>query len=265
MHPISGAALAQRLEALDTHGVVLSTQTKARLLPDSGALALPVADGWAVYNGPHSPINRAHGLGMFGPLTPAHFDELSSFYLARGMTAELEATPYSDPSLLELARSHNFQARRFMQVWWRALDTLDDLPPAPAGVRVEALPAARLDEWVALTEDADFAREVTWPTAQRSDTTCFLAWLGDRPAGGGAVAMQGDGCLLYYASTRPELRRMGVQTALLAARLRYAQAAGCRLAVVHSSPATASERNVQRGGFRLAYSRVSLRQQVRPG
>ncbi len=265
MRPICDAALAQRLEALDTHGNVLSTQTKAKLLPASGALALPVADGWAVYNGPGSPINRAHGLGMSAPLTPAHFDELSSFYMARGLAPELEATPYSDPSLLELARSHSFEVRRFMQVWWRELGLLDDLPPLPAGVRVEALPAARLGEWIALTDNADFAREVTWPTAHRPDTTCFLAWIGDTPAGGAAIAIQGDACLLYYASTRPELRRMGVQTALLAARLRYAEEAGCRLAVVHSSPATSSERNVQRSGFRLAYSRVSLRRQARPG
>ena len=49
-------------------------------------------------------------------------------------------------------------------------------------------------------------------------------------------------------------RGRGVQTALLEGRLAAAEAAVCDLAVVMTTPGTPSQRNVERAGFRTAYT-----------
>jgi hypothetical protein len=49
-----------------------------------------------------------------------------------------------------------------------------------------------------------------------------------------------------------------VQTALLAARLADAAAAGCDVAVVTTQPGSRSQQNVQRRGFDLLYVRAVL-------
>jgi ribosomal protein S18 acetylase RimI-like enzyme len=63
---------------------------------------------------------------------------------------------------------------------------------------------------------------------------------------------------LTGAATAPTHRRRGVQSALLAARLADAAAAGCDLAVVTTQPASRSQQNVQRRGFDLLYTRAVL-------
>jgi len=49
-----------------------------------------------------------------------------------------------------------------------------------------------------------------------------------------------------------------VQSALLAARLEIASAAGCDVAVVVTQPGSKSQENVQRQGFDLLYARAIL-------
>jgi hypothetical protein len=65
--------------------------------------------------------------------------------------------------------------------------------------------------------------------------------------------------LLAGASTVPEGRRQGAQNALLDARLRYAAQHGCDLAMMCALPGSASQRNAERHGFRIAYTRIKWR------
>ena len=51
----------------------------------------------------------------------------------------------------------------------------------------------------------------------------------------------------------------GAQQAVLAARPRYAADAGCDLAMMVAEPGSASQRNAERHGFRIAYTRVKWR------
>jgi GNAT superfamily N-acetyltransferase len=58
------------------------------------------------------------------------------------------------------------------------------------------------------------------------------------------------------AATVPELRRRGLQGALLRERMRYAAAHGCDLAMMVAQPGSNSQRNTERNGFRVAYTRI---------
>ena len=76
-------------------------------------------------------------------------------------------------------------------------------------------------------------------------------------AGGASLRQCGGIAQLCGSATLPGLRRRGVQSALLAARLADAARAGCDLAVITTQPGSKSQ-NAQRAGFTLLYSRAIL-------
>ena len=51
----------------------------------------------------------------------------------------------------------------------------------------------------------------------------------------------------------------GAQAALLDTRLAYAASVGCELAMMGALPGSASQRNGERQGFRIAYTRIKWR------
>jgi GNAT superfamily N-acetyltransferase len=65
--------------------------------------------------------------------------------------------------------------------------------------------------------------------------------------------------LLAGGSTIPEARGQGAQSAALSARLRHAEDSGCDLAMMVAEPGSASQRNAERHGFRIAYTRTKWR------
>ncbi|MDH4064404.1 MAG: GNAT family N-acetyltransferase, partial [Acidobacteriota bacterium] len=85
-----------------------------------------------------------------------------------------------------------------------------------------------------------------------------LASHGGATAGGASMCFRDGIALLCGAATLPALRRRGVQSALLRARLARAREGGCELAVVTTQPGSKSQQNVQRSGFELLYTRAIL-------
>jgi GNAT superfamily N-acetyltransferase len=86
----------------------------------------------------------------------------------------------------------------------------------------------------------------------------YTALLDGDAAGGGAVRYHDGIAQLCGASTLPEQRLRGVQSALLHKRLTDAANAGCELATVVTQPGSKSCENVQRKGFALLYLRSLL-------
>ena len=58
--------------------------------------------------------------------------------------------------------------------------------------------------------------------------------------------------------TLPEFRNRGVQKALLHARLALAAGSACDLAMVAAQPGSGSQRNIERQGFRVVYTRTKF-------
>ena len=77
-------------------------------------------------------------------------------------------------------------------------------------------------------------------------------WAGVLGLGEG-VAQLGGACTL------PEWRKRGAQRALLEHRLRFGAEQGCDLAMMGALPGSASQRNAEREGFRIAYTRIKWR------
>jgi hypothetical protein len=85
---------------------------------------------------------------------------------------------------------------------------------------------------------------------------CFIAESAGRPVATAALSIHGDVALLTGASTIAEARRRGAQQALLDERLRFAEACGIGLAMMVAHPGSSSQRNAERRGFRVAYTRT---------
>jgi GNAT superfamily N-acetyltransferase len=93
-------------------------------------------------------------------------------------------------------------------------------------------------------------------TAAREHTVCFLAEIDSQPAAAGALCLHQGVALFAGAATLPDFRRRGLQSALLGERMRYAHNHNCDLAMMAALPGSDSQRNAQRRGFHIAYTRT---------
>jgi GNAT superfamily N-acetyltransferase len=134
------------------------------------------------------------------------------------------------------------------------------------GIEIRLAAPEELDLWV-MTVSQGFAENypvtqellaVMKMFARSKNTECYLARIHGRVVGGATLAVRGRIGGFFGASTLPDYRRRGVQTALLYTRLRRAAEAGCNLAVSLAQPGSRSQRNITRLGFQTLYTRVKF-------
>jgi GNAT superfamily N-acetyltransferase len=83
-----------------------------------------------------------------------------------------------------------------------------------------------------------------------------------RCVGVAGLEIAGPLASLFGAAVVPDMRKRGIQLALMAWRLRAAAEAGATVATMESRPGIATERNAMRMGFAVAYAKAVM---VRPG
>ncbi|MFO0747824.1 MAG: GNAT family N-acetyltransferase [Myxococcota bacterium] len=266
-------ATVRRIEAADADGALASVRALAALRPGQGVVAERLAGGLVAYGGPGSPINRGRAFGMDGPVAAVELDAVVAFYRSRGLTAHLEVAPFADPSLVDGLAARGFAFAGFVHVLTLAGDGAVASPAAgrrwPSGAWRRA---TRADAWARLVgqgfgEDAPSATTMDLGRVvfELPEAACFQADLGGVPAGGGALRVADGVGWLFAGSTRPDQRGRGVQSALIAARVAHARAAGCDIVAVATRAGSASQRNLERAGFRVAYTRAALELPYRAG
>ena len=102
----------------------------------------------------------------------------------------------------------------------------------------------------------DYILEMAPAFRDRPNTPCFLAEIDGEPIAAGAVILFDGVALLAGACTIPRFRKQGAQRALLEHRLRFAVERGCDIAMMVAAPGSSSQRNAERQGFRIAYTRI---------
>jgi hypothetical protein len=110
--------------------------------------------------------------------------------------------------------------------------------------------------WSESPELADFIMDIGRVSARRDGSMSFLAELGGRTIAAGGLSLVEGIALLAGASTIPSGRNRGAQLALLEGRLLHAAEVGCDVAMMVAQPGSASQRNAERQGFRIAYTRT---------
>lgn len=255
--------LAAQLEAADAHNLQQYTAAVANIVPTSQATWTQIGDATACYTGPDLPINRAVGAGSQQSWDAQQFAALADFYQQRQLAVSLELTPFSDPSMQILLAQGNYQIIR----WWSVLafDMLRYTPFSPSSVQSRMIAPEQSELWVeGITnhgQSSPMGMTMAKAAAARPDSQLFGAWLDDQLIGCGALSINAEVATLFSTFVKPDWRRRGAQTSLIAARLAYAQAQGCRWATVLTISGSDSQRIVTRAGFELAYNKVTLEEQ----
>jgi hypothetical protein len=105
-------------------------------------------------------------------------------------------------------------------------------------------------------EVSEATRQILFSNFYADNAHCYFAWQGETPVATGGMYPHAGVVELGGASTMAAYRRKGAQGALIQQRLHDAHTLGCDLAVVLTSAGSASQRNMQRRGFQLAYTRA---------
>lgn len=263
-YPFADLDLARRLERTEAVSNAGFVEARAEAFPDVGAKWIEVAGTYAMFDGPGSPVTQTFGLGVFEPLTVEHFDQFEQFFFERGADTFHEVCPLADPSTFALLSERGYKPIEFSNVLYQPISVDLQLDaPRNEHIKVRLTGKDEIDLWAdtvfegwsEFTEVADFLRDLGRVQA-RSKSLSFLAELDGKPIAGGALAIVGDVALLAGASTIPSARRQGAQLALLEERLRYGAAHGCTVAMMVTQPGSGSQRNSERHGFRIAYTRT---------
>jgi GNAT superfamily N-acetyltransferase len=261
----SDLVLSRRLERAEGRSSADFVEARARLFPERGAEWIEVAGAYAMFDGIGSPATQTFGLGVFDPVTQADLEKLEEFFRRRGAHVHHEVSPLADASLLTLLNGRGYQPIELTSVMYRPIRSGVQLA-SPRNEKVQsrlmrdgeeelwARTAAR--GWSELTEFADTILELSNIIAKRAGGLSFLAEIDGQPIATGAMFIHDGVALMAGASTIPEGRRQGAQLALLESRLRYAAEKGCDVAMMGALPGSASQRNAERQGFRVAYTRI---------
>ena len=263
--PFSDLNLSRRLERAEGRSNAEFVEARAQLYPESGAEWIEVAGAYAMFDGIGSPLTQTFGLGVFDPVTPADLEKIEGFYGKRGAHVHHEISPICDPSLLTLLCERGYQPIELTSVMYRPVSRGVELrSPRNEKIQTRLIRDGEVDLWAKtaargwseLTEFADMILELSYITAKRPIGLSFLAELEGQAIATGAMLIHDGVALLAGASTIPEGRKQGAQLSLLESRLRYAADNGCDIAMMCAAPGSASQRNAERQGFRIAYTRV---------
>ncbi len=269
-YPVIDLDLARRLERAEAAANARFVEARATADPTRGACWRDVRGTWAMFDGVGSPLTQTFGLGMSEAPDPAMLDVLEAFFLERGAAVEHEVSPLALGAPLALLSGRGYVPIELTSVMCRPAAGLDDQGRGPA-----TLPARPIDDttdpgiwadasadgWSEFPEIVPFVREIGAVYTHTANARCFVAEAGGVIAATGVVAMHEGIAVLAGASTRPAYRRRGAQLALLGARLHHARTAGCDVAMMCARPGSASHRNAERHGFRVAYTRIKWRLQ----
>lgn len=263
---LAGIELARRVEAVEVGFSMEIARVHAVLYPEKGAVSEAIAGGCATYIGARSPLTHALGLGLDGPVAERDIERVEEFYLSRGAGVELVLCPLADPSLLDVLGVRAYRLKEMENVLVKPLAALEPAPAPPAGVTVRRAELADADVAAQTVAGAFLEGKEIGPDALELFTLVFhtplaanfLAFVDGEAAAGAMLAAHGGVAAFFGAGTLPPFRGRGLQTALLNARLKFAAAEGCDLAVVTTRPGTTSQRNAERLGFRVIYTRFAV-------
>jgi len=207
--------------------------------------------------------NRVLGLGLEGAPDPKVVDEIVASYeqsLVPRFFAQLAPGTAVGPTI-EVIEGAGFAHH---SNWVRLVRDISPPGPSPTTLRIEEVGTAHATVFGdTLCQGFGWRPELALPVAAIVGTPgwkFYLAFDGDRPMGTAALAIDGRVGWLSFASTLPEARGLGSQSALVARRIMDAKTAGCQILSVETSEETPAKeapsyRNILRSGFEVAYVR----------
>jgi len=255
--------LARRLEPAEGYACLTYAQAHLRVSPNCGAAWLEHAGAQAVFDGVDSPLTQCFGFGVKTCAKGVDLDRFEHFFATLGAPTSIELSPLAGVEALDLLVSRGYRPIEISSVLYRDIAVPEgDLPPGVWGRRAEP---SEKELWSRLSAEGwaeelpdmkEFLEEMGSIMAAREDPLFFLAGIGDEPGAAGAQFIHEGVALFAGSATIPRMRRRGLQAALLRARMQFAAERGCDLAMMVAMAGSGSQRNAERQGFRIAYTRT---------
>lgn len=268
--------LARRLERAEGAASAGFVEVRQRLAPEVGAEWRDLDGTYAMFDGAGSPITQTFGLGMFAPADPDRLAALEQFFTDRGADTDHEVCPLAGVDALALLAGRGYRPIELSTVLVRSLERTDEADGAPEAPRAPGLVArpcgadererwiaASVAGWAEQPEHAGMMERMARAASENRRAVSFLVERGGEPIATGSLAIHEGVALLAGASTIPAARGLGAQGLLLAARLGEARRRGCEFAMIVAEPGSTSQRNAERRGFRVAYTRTKWRRDRR--
>lgn len=234
--------------------------------PELRAAEEEICGGHVVFAGLGSPIGRATGAGLDRPFTVEDLDRIEQFYRNHNALSQVDLTLLHDPAVFELVKQRGYAIAELNNVLYRRLGSEGEIPVA-AGCNIRRSHPEEADVTGAIVENAFFPegapeafQGLIAPLYQMESALAFVATVDEKPVacGTGLVITEHKVFALCGAGTLASYRGRGLQTALLRVRMAAAFEAGCEFAVVVTQGGSTSQRNAERLGFQVAYSKVTV-------
>lgn len=251
--------LARRLERTEGRGNAAFVDAQARFDPNSGAIWKTIGGTAAMFAGVGSPITQTFGLGVHEPLVEKDLDAIEYFFRSRGAAVSHEVCPLAGVDVYATLARRAYKPVELSTVLYRQIAGATGATGALTVRQVkpdesELYGKIAAQGWSEHPELMPYIKG--FAGLSLAAATCFFAERDGEPIATAALFMHEGTALLAGASTIPRGRRLGAQNALLNARLQTAASSGCDLAMMVAAPGSASQRNAERQGFRIAYTRT---------
>jgi GNAT superfamily N-acetyltransferase len=264
--------LSQKIERAEAQSTIAFVESRANLFPASGACWTKAGGAFAMFDAAQSPCTQTFGLGLFEAPGDAGLDEIELFFKERGAGVFHEVSPLADASTLNLLNSRGYIPFEMSNVLYMPLpaEINPNLSINPK-ITTRIIEAGEENIWAQTSAEgwademegfADFMLEFGRISAGCEGAFPYLAELEGKFISTGMLFIHEDTAVLAGASTVPDGRGQGGQTALLAARLRFAAERGCTIAVMGAMCGSGSQRNAEKNGFRVAYTRTKWKLSV---
>lgn len=264
----SNPDLANRISELSVNSAVAIGRAIEVAQPGFAPSTLKSGPCVGLYCGPGSPLTQVMGLLTDSPLSAETYQDLQSFYEGRTNKWEMQLGPFSNPDSWSLLQNMGWRVVGHEHTLYLDLDQWREPTGSTIGpgVEIRLIENAEREVWSkTLSEgfmevapsDTDVLTKVM---AAMTHQKAWMAFVDSEPAAGGGLVVAGDVAMLAGSATKARFRGQGLQSALITMRLKQAKSMGCGLAIVDCAPGSQSHHNMERRGFKLAYSKAVLDQ-----
>lgn len=255
--------LAQKLESTEAKANRAFINARNIFEGNKKATWIELGGTYALFDGIDSPMTQTFGLGLFDSFADSKLSLIENFFKEQKAPVNHEVSPLADPSLMPLLNQRGYQPCELTNVLFTPVSEAS--VPHVGNIKTRIIKNGEEKPWAKasmrgwLSGDQvidDSMLDFGVISASTAGGFAFVAEFADQIIATGMLYIFDDMALLGGASTVPEHRGRGAQTALLKARLDFARIHGCKMAMMCASPGSQSQRNAMKNRFQVAYTRT---------
>lgn len=225
---------------------------------------LEINGGAACFSGFESYLSQVVGWGFSSKAKQFRHEitAIEHFYQALGHPrVDIELCPFAGNDLACFLSDEGYRVSELNNVSFLDLKAYQKIDCSSDEWLIRPVRTDELDVWarhVALGFAYPEAEEQFSYYARATGVVAFGAFVHEQLVAGATLALHGAFCDLAVTSTLPAYRGRGLQKRLLATRLNFAKDQGLHVAMVTTDPGSISDLNIQKLGFRCAYTRIKM-------